>query len=149
MRVKFIMLFVSAVLVAAGHVVIVQAADEAAQPAPAAAQPAPAAAMQGPCHADVQKFCKDVQPGGGRIYTCLDAHQTELSEACQTMHRWAKDRIAKLHQACDADVQKFCKDVEQGGGRLIMCLKAKGAELSPACQAEFKVDRPATAEAEK
>ncbi len=36
------------------------------------------------CKDDEQKFCKGVQPGGGRILECLKRHQNELSPACQT-----------------------------------------------------------------
>lgn len=36
------------------------------------------------CKEDAQKFCKGIQPGGGRIIECLKSHQNELSPACQT-----------------------------------------------------------------
>ncbi|HXX81072.1 MAG TPA: cysteine rich repeat-containing protein [Thermodesulfovibrionales bacterium] len=36
------------------------------------------------CKDDAQKFCKGIQPGGGRIMECLKSHQSELSPACQT-----------------------------------------------------------------
>jgi hypothetical protein len=36
------------------------------------------------CKDDAQKFCKGIQPGGGRIIECLKSHQNELSPACQT-----------------------------------------------------------------
>ena len=29
---------------------------------------------RGPCADDVAKFCKDVQPGGGRIMKCMKEH---------------------------------------------------------------------------
>lgn len=38
-----------------------------------------------PCAADVQKFCKDVKKGGGRVIECLKSHQSELSQACSDM----------------------------------------------------------------
>jgi hypothetical protein len=37
---------------------------------------------KGACNADIEKFCKDVQPGQGRIITYLKQHQAELSADC-------------------------------------------------------------------
>jgi hypothetical protein len=132
---------------------IVQAADPAPPTTPAAAQPAPAAApaqaRQGPCYEDIQKFCKDVKPGGGRVSACLEKNLAELSPGCSSFQQLTKERIAKFIQACDADIEKLCKDVDPGSGRVAACLKAKQAELSPACKAEFQASRPAAAEAAK
>ena len=35
------------------------------------------------CEGDTLKFCKDVQPGKGRIMRCLMEHDGELSTACR------------------------------------------------------------------
>ena len=40
------------------------------------------------CREDVQRFCRDVEPGGGRIYACLKAHEAELMPGC-------RDHLAK------------------------------------------------------
>jgi len=34
------------------------------------------------CAPDVKEFCADVEPGGGRIQTCLLAHRERLSGPC-------------------------------------------------------------------
>ena len=44
---------------------------------------APLRAEDGPCKADMEKFCKDVKPGEGRIVKCMKEHEAELSEACK------------------------------------------------------------------
>jgi len=36
------------------------------------------------------------------------------------------------------DVEKFCKGVKPGAGRILSCLKGREADLAPACAAEFK-----------
>jgi hypothetical protein len=35
------------------------------------------------CADDVAQFCKDVQPGGGRIVKCLREHENDLSPDCK------------------------------------------------------------------
>lgn len=35
------------------------------------------------CKPDVDKFCSDVKPGGGRIISCMRQHKDELSQACK------------------------------------------------------------------
>jgi len=40
-------------------------------------------------------------------------------------------------RACDADIQKFCKDVTPGGGRLVSCLREHESELSADCKASL------------
>jgi len=124
-------------------------AAEAAKPAAAAAEAAKPKSKEGPCYSDLQKFCKDVQPGAGRLFACLNDNASKLAPACGEVVKRANQRLAKLHKACDADAEKFCKDTEQGGGRILTCLKFNEAELSAACKAEFQAGRSATAPAEK
>lgn len=38
------------------------------------------------CHADIEKWCKDVKAGEGRVGACLKEHAKELSKSCK---RWA------------------------------------------------------------
>ncbi len=89
---------------------------------------------QGPCAGDVQKFCKDVQPGGGRIARCLKEHESDLSPACKEKIAEVKEEVKEVAQACQGDVQQFCKDVKPGGGRIARCLKEHKDELSAGCK---------------
>jgi len=41
----------------------------------------------------------------------------------------------KVREACAADVQKFCANVERAKGAMRSCLKAHESELSPGCKA--------------
>ncbi len=87
-----------------------------------------------PCAADIQKFCKDVQPGGGRIAQCLKSHATDLSPACKEKAEERKEKMHAFEQACKDDLAKFCKDVKPGQGRKIKCLEDNEANLAPPCQ---------------
>ena len=40
------------------------------------------------CRDDVRRFCRDVEPGDGRIHACLKAHEAELMPGC-------RDHLAK------------------------------------------------------
>ena len=37
------------------------------------------------CHKDIELFCKDIKPGGGRLGKCLKADAKKLSKSCK---RW-------------------------------------------------------------
>ncbi len=91
----------------------------------------------GPCAQDVEKFCKDVQPGGGRIARCLKEHQNDLSAACKEKITEVKEEVKEVHEACKGDVEKFCKDVQPGGGRIAKCLKEHQNDLSAGCKGKI------------
>ena len=38
----------------------------------------------GACEADADKYCLDVQPGEGRIVSCIRKHEAKVSKACIT-----------------------------------------------------------------
>ena len=57
---------------------------------------APAARAQfAHCKADVQRLCPGVQPGGGRIVTCLKAHQDEVTIGCAKELKQVKGAMGK------------------------------------------------------
>jgi hypothetical protein len=95
----------------------------------------------GPCAEDVAKFCKDVQPGGGRMAQCLKTHENELSGSCKEHILKMKQRGREFHEACQDDVTKLCKDVKPGGGRIMHCLKEHKDELSPECKEKLPARR--------
>jgi len=123
---------------AVGSVVMAEA-----PPAPPTKPGTSADSKKGQCHDDTQKFCKDVKPGGGRLHACLDRHDADLASACRDSRHQAKERVAKFHQACDADIQKLCPGAKSGHGHIAKCLKEKEAELSPACKTGYRASRSA------
>jgi len=48
---------------------------------------------------------------------------------------------------CSPDIQKFCADVKQGGGRIAECLKAHHPDLSTACKDKMTQVKKAVKEA--
>ena len=88
----------------------------------------------GACTAEKEKFCKDVEPGAGRIRRCLEEHGAELSDACKQHLEQMRARTRTIEEACRDDVTKFCKSVSVGGGSLRNCLKRHDPELSPSCK---------------
>jgi hypothetical protein len=93
------------------------------------------------CQPDLQKFCKDVTPGGGRIASCLDSREDQLSPICRSSWLAAKARVSeKLDQeelafrdSCRTDLHKFCSKVPSGRGRLLDCLDRNKDKLTPSC----------------
>ena len=86
-----------------------------------------------PCAEEIAKYCKDVKPGGGRILDCLNEHQKDLSVSCSRKLEESKKKLMEAQQACSGDMEKFCKDVQPGQGRILNCLREHSQELSPAC----------------
>jgi hypothetical protein len=91
--------------------------------------------QKGACKPDVLKFCKDVKPGQGRVWACLKSHENELGQACKDHMAKKRENMKEFMSSCKADVQKLCKDVPRGQGRVIHCLKSKMNELSSPCKA--------------
>jgi hypothetical protein len=93
------------------------------------------------CRADVEKLCKGIQPGGGRIAMCLKQHESELSPRCREGIAEAKEQIKDFAEACKPDAEKLCKGVQPGQGRIAQCLKQHEAELSAECKAHHPQER--------
>ena len=99
-------------------------------------------ALRAACGQDLQQFCSDIQPGGGRLVACLKAHGPDLSPACKAEgqklkaeRRERRRRVEAARVACEPDVQRLCGDVQRGQGRIIACMRAHANELSPGCRA--------------
>lgn len=93
-----------------------------------------------PCKADIEKFCKDVKPGEGRIIACLKAHEAELSTDCKAKDMEMKGRGearggGAMGEPCKADMEKFCKDSKPG--ERMGCMKEHEKDLSAACKARI------------
>jgi len=93
---------------------------------------------KGACKADIEKFCKDIKPGGGRVWACLKSNEDRLSKKCADHLAREREKSKEFNQACKDDFKKFCKGIPSGKGRISSCLKSHQAELSDTCRAVFQ-----------
>jgi hypothetical protein len=97
-----------------------------------------------PCRPDLEKFCKGVAQGGGRLGECLKQHASELSPGCKqkmeagegifSQRGGGSSAVGRMMQACSDDQKKLCGKVQAGGGRIRQCLKEHLSEVSPKCK---------------
>jgi len=92
--------------------------------------------VEGACAKDIQNFCGKVTRGEGRLITCMQAFDDQLSRRCQwALYRVSRnlegvvDRVERLAEACWNDIQSQCADAERIG----QCIMEKRENLSPAC----------------
>jgi len=92
--------------------------------------------VEGACSSDVQNFCGKVTRGEGRLLTCMQAFDDQLSRRCQwALYRVSRNlegvmnRVERLAEACWNDIEANCKDAERIG----QCIMEKRGSLSPAC----------------
>lgn len=92
------------------------------------------------CSEDIESFCDDVTPGGGRVAMCLAAYEDQISTGCTlalydaaTVLEAMTDEIVYLAESCAGDIDAFCADTVPGEGRLLQCLANEEAELSESC----------------
>jgi Cysteine rich repeat len=100
-----------------------------------------ATAEERPCRADIEKFCQEVKPGGGRMAECLQKHREELSPACRARGQEMRERIKEAHEACKEDISKYCGEVRPGEGHIAACLRLHDKDLSADCRASMKPAR--------
>ena len=91
-------------------------------------------AMHGACKADATKLCPGMEAGSG-LFKCMHEKEAQVSTECKAKMAEGHAKMQAAKDACKDDVQKFCKDVKEGGGRIIQCMKAHEAELSAECKA--------------
>jgi len=96
---------------------------------------------KGPCIEDIQKYCKDVKPGEGRLLKCLKEHEKDVALACKEKVADAKEMLRGISEACTDDIYKLCGDVKPGEGRIRKCVREHRDELSTACREKLDAAR--------
>jgi len=89
------------------------------------------------CADDIDKFCKGIRPGGGRLLNCLKSHETELTESCRGKISELQEIVKSAEKACSGDISKFCREIQPGEGRILKCLREHDKELSTACSTKL------------
>lgn len=95
-------------------------------------------AKDGPCQADIQKFCKNVRPGNGKVLLCMRQYSRHLSAACVDHIGVVREKTKPFAKACKEDARKFCGNVEQAQGAVYRCLKKNQDSLSAVCANQVK-----------
>ena len=95
------------------------------------------------CGADVGKYCKGVELGGGKLKACLDAKP--ISAGC----RKARDQVyasitrrvnaqRNITKICAPDILKFCGSVVPGDANILTCMmETSPSAISQACNQAF------------
>lgn len=91
------------------------------------------------CGSDINKFCKTLNLGGGRVIQCLES--AAISGGCRTSIAATKALLTTREQArnsvlrvCDSDIRRVCSGVQQGDGNLMECFYKAKQNISPQCQ---------------
>ena len=94
------------------------------------------------CSADINKFCKKLNLGGGRVQACLDQNAAGVSSQCKATTIEVRVLILKRAQAraavlrvCDIDIRRLCPGVQPGDGNLMECFYKGKPSFSPQCRA--------------
>ncbi|AVA26298.1 hypothetical protein ACXHXG_31035 [Rhizobium sp. LEGMi198b] len=91
------------------------------------------------CGADIGKFCKGLNLGGGRIADCLAQNEAKISPSCKTSVASVVQSITQREQAqsaysqvCRGDIAMRCKGVK-GDGYILACLNKGQKRVSDKC----------------
>ena len=97
------------------------------------------------CEKELTSYCKDVTPGEGRVLACLYAFSDKLTGQCEYALYDAAAQLERfvaaltyLANECDADMEKYCSNVEVGEGRVLQCLDDNASKISARCTQALK-----------
>lgn len=86
------------------------------------------------CGDDIEEYCSNVTPGGGRIAACMHAHSDALSRRCRfSLSRTARNirsAVENIADECWNNIQAQCGSEQN----IAECVKQKTSSLSPTCQ---------------
>lgn len=90
--------------------------------------------IENACSNDIERYCGDITPGGGRIASCMQAYADQLSLRCRfSLGRAVSNferAVENIADTCMSAVQQQCGDVED----VRQCIQQKSASLPQSCQ---------------
>jgi sporulation protein YlmC with PRC-barrel domain len=90
--------------------------------------------IENACGEDIERFCSEITPGGGRIASCVQAYSDQLSRRCQFVLRRTVNRVQQavetIADTCMSAVKQQCGD----SGNVKQCVQQKSASLPQSCQ---------------
>lgn len=129
----------SAVIVSIVAVLVIAGSNVASAEGIGFAQAIDKLAVQ--CAKDIEKYCKTVNLGGGRMIQCLDRNSVGVSAQCKAARTEVQVLLATRAEArrnipriCDSDIRRLCSGVQPGDGNLMECFYKAKANVSPQCQ---------------
>ena len=97
------------------------------------------------CKTELATYCKDVQPGDGRLLACLYANSDKISARCEYAVYDAASQLERALTAltyvaneCRDDLKANCANIKPGEGRLLTCLDKNAAKVSGRCKQALK-----------
>ena len=89
-----------------------------------------------PCTPEIQTYCADVQPGGGRLMQCLKTNEPKLSMACAKRLHELQETFSGPLGICRDDWVAYCYHPRAATANkdIIQCLETYLGQLSSACQ---------------
>jgi len=97
------------------------------------------------CKTELETYCKDVQPGDGRLLACLYANSDKISARCEYAVYDAASQLERALTAltyvaneCRDDLKANCANIKPGEGRLLTCLDKNAAKVSGRCKQALK-----------
>jgi outer membrane protein OmpA-like peptidoglycan-associated protein len=92
------------------------------------------------CGKDIEKLCKGVPLGGGRVEQCIQRNQAQVSAQCKASLQNVAALTAKraaarasIMRVCDNDIKRLCAGIQPGDGNLIECFFKVQRNVSAAC----------------
>jgi OmpA-OmpF porin, OOP family len=93
------------------------------------------------CGRDLDKYCKGINLGGGKVADCLENHWSAVSAACKSANTTVRDLLKKraaaranVPKVCELDRLRLCGSIQPGDANLLECFEAAKSNISAACR---------------